>query len=264
MNDNLNSPDIQYELASAFLDGDVTADERARVEAAPELMALVASMRNVATLIATAPAPTAAVRESALAAAMSEFDGAQHNDTLTNGRGNVVALAARRWPKTVLATAAAVVVLGIVGISVSRSGDDSNGTAADATQTKLAEDQTDDAQVDAAPTAIGSEIFESAAPISEIDTPEQLSAMQLPSTTTVASSPVADTTASAGGVGDGSGDDQRLYSFNVDAVACMTDSQVFLADIYYQGTLAIAVRDTVTGVTEAIDATCTVLARVTP
>ena len=52
MNDDLTL------LASAYLDGDVTADERARVEADPELIAEVERLRYVKVLLAdTEPSP---------------------------------------------------------------------------------------------------------------------------------------------------------------------------------------------------------------
>ncbi len=41
-------------------------------------------------------------------------------------------------------------------------------------------------------------------------------------------------------------------------------TQVFVADILYNGRTAIAARDTVTGVTQAIDEQCNVLAEAAP
>jgi hypothetical protein len=44
----------------------------------------------------------------------------------------------------------------------------------------------------------------------------------------------------------------------------LSADQVVLGEISWQGTPAVAVRDTVTGVTEAIDQQCNVLATVEP
>ena len=68
MNDDLTL------LASAYLDGDVTADERARVEADPDLLTEVERLRYVKVLLAdTEPSPIS-VRESLLANALDAWD----------------------------------------------------------------------------------------------------------------------------------------------------------------------------------------------
>ncbi len=243
-------------LASAYLDGDVTTVERARVDGSPELLAVVATMRRTATMIAAVDSPRAATREASIAAALAEFD------ALSNG--SVVSLASRRrWPTAVLTAAAAVVLVGVVGTTVLRNTDDSNSDSASlATDTKRAETvAAEDAVGGAQPTQAVDEVLQSVAPVLEIDDPQDLSSLALPAPINATTSPVADTTADAG---ETTAATERLDSYNVDALACMTSNQVFLADIYYRGTLAIAARDTVTGVTEAIDGNCTVLARVNP
>ena len=61
-------------LASVYLDGDVTADERARVEADPDVLAEVERLRYVRVLLAdTEPSPIS-VRESLLANALDAWD----------------------------------------------------------------------------------------------------------------------------------------------------------------------------------------------
>jgi hypothetical protein len=68
MNDDLTL------LASAYLDGDVTAGERARVEADPDVLAEVERLRYVRVLLAdTEPSPIS-VRESLLAHALDAWD----------------------------------------------------------------------------------------------------------------------------------------------------------------------------------------------
>ena len=239
-------------LASAYLDGDVTVVERSRVDASPELLALVASMRDTSAMIAVVPASSAIARETGIAAALAEFDSS-----------NVVSLAGRRrWPTTVLTAAAAVVLFGVVGISVLRSSRDSNSdTAASATESKRSETVVaDDASGGAQPASASDEVvLQSVASALEINDPQEL--LTLAPTAATADSSPADTTS---GGAESAPAPKRFNSYNVDALACLTDTQVFLADIYYRGMLAIAVRDTVTGVTEAIDGNCTVLARVGP
>ena len=248
-------------LASAYLDGDVTVVERARVDASPELLALVASMRDTSAMIADLPASSATARETGIAAALAEFD------SLANGKpvsaGNVVSLAdRRRWPTTVLTTAAAVVLIGVVAISVLRSSSDGKSdTAASATESKRSETVVaDDASGGAQPANASDEVvLQSVASPLEINDPQELLTLTLAAAT--ADSSPADTTA---GGAETAPAPERFNSYNVDALACLTETQVFLADIYYRGMLAIAARDTVTGVTEAIDGNCTVLARVGP
>lgn len=240
---------LEQALASAYLDGDVTAAERARVEGEPELLTLVASMRHVSTAIGTVAAPTAAIRERGIAAALAEFDA-------LGNRTNVISLAGRRRLSTaVLSAAAAVILLGVVAVAVfqSDSGSNKSETASLETDTKMASPEAaEDAVGAGVPTNDADEVLVAMEAPIEIENPEQLAALTIP-----------EPSANTGGVG-GDGDAQRVESLYIDALACMNDDQVFLADIYYRGTPAIAVRDTVTGVTEAIDSTCTVLARVYP
>ena len=156
MNDDLTL------LASAYLDGDVTADERARVEADPELIAEVERLRYVKVLLAdTEPSPIS-VRESLLANALDAWDrvpsaertGASRDATPRTLRRGVdpataaaaasitapTSLADRRRAATnrrLLGAAAAIVLVlagGIVLQTVSFGSDDSTSqTASDAT-----------------------------------------------------------------------------------------------------------------------------------
>ena len=226
--------DAHYELASAYLDNEVTAAERAQVESAPEILALVGVLSRLAAAHASVPAAGHGARESAISAALAEFD--SRKDT-----SNVLSLSdRRRWPVRVLSAAAAAVLLGVIGITVLNRGssNDDASTASLATEPKL-EASTADEAVGAAPAGDAETQIAFVEPVA-VDDPQQLLSLSV-----VAES-------------------ERLYSFNLDAMACMTADQTFLADIYYQGLPAIAVRDMVTGVTEAIDDNCTVLARVAP
>ncbi len=68
MNDDLTL------LASAYLDGDVNADERARVEADPALLEEVARLRYVRVLLADAETSSISTRETLLANALDAWD----------------------------------------------------------------------------------------------------------------------------------------------------------------------------------------------
>jgi hypothetical protein len=114
------------ELASAYVDGEVTAEERARVEADPGLLARAAELRAARDFVRDAPveAPTASRRDAAIAAAAAEL--------------NVVALRtgrARRGLRVASIAAAVVVVLGALGLllsSLSSSDESVKSTAAGA------------------------------------------------------------------------------------------------------------------------------------
>ncbi len=68
MNDDLTL------LASAYLDGDVTVEERARVEADPALLVEVDRLRYVRVLLANTEPSSISVRESLLANALGAWD----------------------------------------------------------------------------------------------------------------------------------------------------------------------------------------------
>jgi hypothetical protein len=61
-------------LASAYLDGDVTADERARVENDPETLAVVEQLRSVRALLNDVEPPSISVREAQLATVLDIWD----------------------------------------------------------------------------------------------------------------------------------------------------------------------------------------------
>jgi len=191
--------DAHYELASAYLDNEVTAAERAQVESTPEILALVGVLSRLTAAHASVPAAGHGARESAIAAALAEFDSRK-------GSSNVFSLSdRRRWPVRVLSAAAAAVVLGVIGITVLNSGssNDDATTASLATEPKL-EASTADESVGAAPAGDAETQIAFVEPVA-VDDPQQLLSLSV-----VAES-------------------ERLYSFNLDAMACMTADQTFLA-----------------------------------
>lgn len=128
MTDELLPPDRT--LASAALDNEVTAHERATVEASPGLLAEREVYADVQAQLRDVDVPRGA-RDSALAAALAAFDTPQTP-------ANVVSLAARRarrermrgW----LTGVAAAAVIGVVGVAVVNGrGQDNEDSASSAT-----------------------------------------------------------------------------------------------------------------------------------
>jgi len=275
LNDELNP---QHELASAYLDGVASPDERVLVEASPELMALVASFTSVRALLADVPPVAVATREGALVAAFAEFD----EPALTPAAADAAIIplsATRRWARPVLSVAAAVLLVGAIGVAAKGglSGDDKSSSASMETSAKVASaDAATESQMTSgtmtamAPSTIGY-IGGGADAALVIDTPEQLQALAMntlvdtsaptggsPETTAAAS----ENTASADTLAPSTPDESTSYTRG--ALRCLTEEQEFLADIQYQGTFAIAARDTVTGMISAIADDCNVLAIVGP
>lgn len=286
-----DEPNPQHELASAYLDGEAGADERARVESSAVLRSLVDSFQQVRSQLADVPTAPPAARDAAFAAAFAEFD------TAYGPAGSTAAAAAaptapviplssrRRWAGPLLSAAAAVVLVGVVGVALMNRGSDDAKTSsateapADLEMSSAAADSQSAPEAAAAPSTIGS-ITGGGAVATIIDTPEQLQALPLPdgvtpapvaattaamATTTAPSEVTADTAAAAETTAAGGADDTAKVAGDPSAsgaLACLTDQQVYLGDILYQGTFAIAARDTVTGVTQAITDDCTVLVTV--
>jgi len=275
LNDELNP---QHELASAYLDGVASPAERAQVEASPELLTLIASFTAVRAQLADVPPGAAATREGALAAAFAEFD----EPALTPAAAGAAIIplnTKRRWARPVLSVAAAVLLVGAIGVAAKGglSGDDKSSSASMETSAKVASaDAATEAQMSSdtmtalPPSTIGY-IGGGAEAALIIDTPEQLQALALTALADTAppTAGLPETTAAAS-ENTASGDtlppstSDEFTSYAREALRCLTAEQEFLADILYQGTFAIAARDTVTGMIFAIADDCTVLAAVGP
>lgn len=101
-------------LASAYVDGELTADERARAEADPVVMSIVEELRGVRHQLAVAAPPDEPRRDAAIAAALAAVP-------------PIPSLAARRrarWMAPLAAAAAAVVLVVGGAVVVLQSGDD--------------------------------------------------------------------------------------------------------------------------------------------
>ena len=256
--DDLHPP---HELASAFLDDDVTDDERARVAASPQITELVQSFRDIRMALTDVAQPSASARAAALAAALDEFDSIAACDPSPTATAPVIALAGRRrWSSRIIAAAAAVLLVGVggvVGAQLLNSGSDdkaSSATVGDTDRmmdTEAAPQVADVAGYDSVPT-IGA--ITGGADVSVIiDSADQLLGLPVPAVSESAPVVPADTLVS-----------QNSVASKRSAVACLTENQTFLADIMFQGQSAIAARDTVSGVTQAITDDCTVLVTVGP
>jgi hypothetical protein len=111
--------ELDLELASAYLDGEVTAEERAVVEGDPALLIEVDRLRRLRDELAEARPAPAAARDAAIAAAMTVFD---------ESPGNVVDLAAARrrtrWIQGLSAAAAVAIVAAGAVVIATRNGDE--------------------------------------------------------------------------------------------------------------------------------------------
>ena len=275
----MNDDDLDplHQLASAYLDDDITSADRVRVEASPELVGLVESFRQIRAGLGDVPAPPATTREAAFAAALREFDGLSLGAAASMGSDSadapVVSLAERRrWPVAVLTVAAAVLLVGVVGIAALNGrggGDDKSSSATDAFTQQMAPSDAEAAEAadSAAPMSTIGSITSGGAQVSmRIDTPEQLLALQAPSAVAPDLPPEATGAATADSTAADQGDSKRAASnlSSSPAISCLAPQQIFLSDIQYRGVFGIAARDTGTGVTQAIAEDCTVLASVGP
>lgn len=174
MNDDLTT------LASSYLDGAVTADERARVEADAELQAEVERLRRVRAVLGDTEPPAISMRERHLAAALDAWDriptperAGELRDVTPAGAPSAAAagaatvtaptsLDARRRSRAnvrILAIAAGLVIVlagGLVARSVLRTTDDDvAGDLSDATEAPVELDARAEADVAAADEAFG-------------------------------------------------------------------------------------------------------------
>lgn len=102
-------------LASAYLDGELTDDERSIAESDPAVMAQVEQLRALRVELADVEPASADARERALAAAMGAFEEV-HGAAPTPSP--VVDISRRRDQMRWLGAAAAVVVVGLLGVVV--------------------------------------------------------------------------------------------------------------------------------------------------
>lgn len=142
--------DEQYFLANAYLDGELTADERRIAEADPAVMTEVEQLRALQAELRDLPAPTAAARESAIGAAMVAFESAAPAGTGETPAGDapgytgapVVPFRPRPAYARYLTIAAAFVAVAGLGIIVAQGGGDGDDDSAD-TASVVSDDDAD-------------------------------------------------------------------------------------------------------------------------
>lgn len=121
------------ELVSAYLDGEATEAERARIEADPELRSRVETFRLVSSAVATPPVmPDSAAREAAIAAAL----GASRTTKKVTSLAPVQERRGRfSGAKTSVLSAAAVILVLFLGAAIigNLGGNDASDSAAVAT-----------------------------------------------------------------------------------------------------------------------------------
>lgn len=120
--------------ASAYLDGELDADEMARAETDPAVMAEVEQLRALQADVRFVDPPTDAARESAIAAALAEFDALHAPAARPAGSPSPTVVPFRPRPANTrwLTAAAAVVVVGLLGVVVASGlggGDDESESA---------------------------------------------------------------------------------------------------------------------------------------
>lgn len=251
MTDTLDDPDHDR-LANGYVDGTLSPAERGRIEADPELLARVAVLEgNRQRLLAVSDLHDAALhRDTTIASALTEYDRLRHATPPVTDR-------VMRWrPRTaqrVLAVAAAIVTVGIVGVTVLGTKNDEVSTSAlsvvaEKTSAELSADATSPAAADAganvAPTVTIGAIDAPATAAITISDPSGLVAL--------ADQNRIDTSANT---------TDDLIRTQV-ASPCMQDGDTFLSDVIYQGSLGVAVL-TADGHARILDATCAVLLDIT-
>lgn len=246
-------PDPDH-LASAYLDGELTADERALVEASPDLMRLVEAMRSVRTALRHVPVEQLH-RSGAVQAALAEYDRRVGPTGSPVAPASPVSLDQRRrlrLQSRVLAAAAAVLLVGVVGVSVLGNDEQSVDTSGAASRT-------------AAPTAGDMAVTaDSFAPGQSTPTAETASEAGLITSTIgainqPASAALVVTDAeSLLALPDPVGGEPLVTGCPLDA------DEVVVARIVWVDATAWAIRSTTTGAMRVLDLSCATLATASP
>jgi hypothetical protein len=270
-------PELEPGLAaaSAHFDGVADAHERALVDGSEALQATVASFAAVHLALNDLPPVSEADLDDTVAMALAAFD------TLAAAASRAPAVAARvdhpRWSR-VLTVAAAAVILGVVGVAVAKGVGGSTSRLSSAGKTAF------DATTIAAPSSAGGAAQASssdavAGQVTSTIGAINASADALPSYDQITDLRTLPGSIEAAGAPADSGlpivpgPDSGVRGSNgvpltgplVFPFTCpLTTQQLFIAEINWKGAPAAAVRDTVTGITQAIDRQCKVLVSVEP
>ena len=270
----MNDDDLptRAEVASAYLDGELDAAERASVSADVETVAVVEAFAQVRNLLGDVEPVDDAVKASAIAAALAQYDSAQLAATQLPAHvaATVRSLHARRTRVyrvfTGLAAAAVILVVAIAALNASRGSD--SKTSSSATQLPSAVDaqahtpvlkaapNTGAAAGTAAPGAVATEL---APMVPAVNNANDL-ARYASSLARDVVAPAA-TTAAAGAYGGAPpAATTPAPTPAVPPATCLSATDIVLGPISVLGAPAFAVRDTATGAVRAIAASnCQVL-----
>ncbi len=270
MNDNDRT--IHDELASAYLDDDLDATQRAAAAADPATMARVESFRAVRASLNDVDPVVDSTRTAAMAAALAEFDAAAA--PVAASAIPITQLAARRRPHSlqILTGVAAAAVVGVLGVAIARNSnsDDFKASTAEPAASDAVLPAQKSAAANAAPAATTAAASATNAPTAlgptestlvAIDTPSALAryatdarSAQDTTTPTTAAAPAASAAPVAG---------EAVAGY--DAAPCPSTDAELLGMVSYQGTVAVVVRHPTTGAVQALAADdCRVLETVQP
>lgn len=264
---------INAELASAYLDGELDATERAAAAAAADVMAAVDSFARVRAALGEVEPVVESTRTAAIAAALAEFDAIHATAAAAAmpaaATARVISLQSRRMRTyRALTGVAAALVIGVIAVAALKSSGDSDvstaaneRTAAPAATESPAESavtkafDTDDAGLAPAPGGVFAESAAAEPPAVDgaRDLAEYASSLELAARTAAPAvgAPTTDALVLAADTSAGGAGAQP---------PCITSDQVVLGAIIFQGTLAYAVRNTTNDSIQAIDAdNCRVL-----
>jgi hypothetical protein len=143
-----------YLLASTYLDGELTADQRELAESDPDVMSEVDRLRDLQTRLRSVEPPSTEAREMAIGAAMAEFSAlASRPAPPINAATTTVQFRRRPAYTRYLGIAAAVVAVAMLGFVVAtgvRPGANDDTTSSDAALDVAADEPADEPASEAA------------------------------------------------------------------------------------------------------------------
>jgi len=197
-----------------------------------------------------------AVREASIAAALAAFDGQLVDHAASTAP--VVHLTHRRrprWPALLLSGAAAAAVVGVVGTVVLNDRDGSDGSAS-----KTSEQFSTEAN-----RAVTADSMPSVSTIGSITGPASAVPVISTASELLGFAPAISEVAPSGGASSTTAAADSQTSDGVGARGCpLGENQIVVGDIIWIDIPAVAVRDTVSGVVQAIDDQCNVLVAAEP
>jgi hypothetical protein len=259
MNDD--DPSVRAEAASAYLDGEIDAAERATTSADAETMALVEMFARVRDALGAVEPEPDGVKNAAVSAALAEFDARQRVGVAPATVTDLKSRWQRAYP--VLRGAAAAVVIAVVvvaALNATKGTDTKSSSSATQPQAAAASPRIEVASGTAA-AGSGAPAATTAAAAADTSSTQKMSALV----------PIVN-----------NADDLARYASNVGAytassapapdagvapaatalvpapatppTTCLTPTDSFLGTISVLGSTAYAVRDNSTGIVRAIDA----------